>query len=186
MIRAIGILAVIVAVSSLQLSAQEPAAPQPTDAHKIFAEDAGTWDAVVKSYHQGPKGPATESKGVETNELVSGGMYSRTTFKYTMRDREFEGHGLFGYDPRSKEYTGLWVDNFTSIPTQLKGKYDAQQKTLTLTGAVVDGAGNEIKQKQVYKYVDGKTKTLTLFILVEIGGRTREIKIMEMTATKRA
>ena len=184
MTRAITTFALI--VFGVTLSAQEHPVPQPNAAHKLFANDAGTWDALVKSYHQGPRGPATESKGVETNELVSGGMYARSTFKYTMRDREFEGHGLFGYDPRSKEYTGLWVDNFTTIPTHLKGKYDPEQKTLTLTGAVVDGAGNEIKQKQVYKYLDDKTKTLTIYILVEIGGRTREIKIMEMTATKRA
>jgi hypothetical protein len=169
----------------MTLSAQESPAPQPTDAHKLFAGDAGTWDALVKSYHRGPQGPATESKGVETNELLAGGLYSRSTFKYTLRNREFEGHGLFGYDPRSKEYTGLWVDNFTTIPTPLKGKYDPDRKTLTLTGAVADAAGNEIKQKQVTQYLDDKTKTLTIYILVEIAGKTREIKIMEMTATRR-
>jgi len=182
--KSVAFFAVIVGGASL--SAQEPQAPQPTNAYKIFADDAGTWDAEVNMYFRGPKGPPMKSKGVETNELVSGGKYSRTTFKYKMRDKEFEGHGLFGYDPRSKEYVGLWVDNFTSIPSQLKGTYDASQKTLTMFGAVVDGAGNEMKQKQVTKYVDGNTKTLEIFLIIEAGGKTQEIKLMDMTAKKRS
>jgi len=173
-------------VFSTRLWAQEPSTPQSTAAHKIFADDAGTWDADVNMYFQGPRGPASRSKGVETNELVSGGKYSRTTFKYKMRDKEFEGHGLFGYDPRSKEYVGLWVDNFTSIPSQLKGTYDAEQRTLTMFGTVVDDAGNEMKQKQVTKYVDSKTKTLEIFLIVEAGGKSQEIKLMDMTAKKRS
>ena len=172
-------------VFSAQLCAQVPATPKPTDAHKIFADDAGTWDATVKMYFRGPTGPATETSGVEVNELVSGGMYSRTTFKYKMRGKEFEGHGLMGYDPRSKEYTGTWVDNFTSIPSQMKGKYDAEKKTLTLFNTVVDGSGNEMKTKQVTKFVDDKTKTLEILMVIDAGGQTQEIKLMEMTAKKR-
>jgi hypothetical protein len=131
----------------IPLWAQQPASPRPSEAHKVITGGAGTWDAIVKMYFRGPRGPATESKGVETSETISGGFYSLTTFKYKMGDKDFEGHGLFGYDPRTKEYVGTWVDNFTTIPTQLKGKYDPDQKTLTMFGTVADEAGNEIKQK---------------------------------------
>jgi hypothetical protein len=104
-------------------------------------------------YFRGPTGPPTESTGVETNELVSGKKYVRTSFKYKMGGLDFEGHGLFDYDPRSKEYIGTWVDNFTSVPTQKKGTYDPNKKTLTLFGTTVDGAGNEIKHKEVTTFV---------------------------------
>jgi hypothetical protein len=178
--------AALVAAPSALLRAQGPPNPQPTDAHKVFAADAGTWDADIKMYHQGPSGPAAESKGVETNELVSGGLYLQTTFKGKMAERDFEGHGLFGYDSRTKEYTGLWVDNFTTIPSQLKGKYDAAAKTLTMYGVVVDGAGNEMRQKQVTKYPDERTKRFEIFLLIGEGDAAQEVKIMEMTLKKRA
>jgi hypothetical protein len=165
--------------------AQEPPAPQPAEAHKVLADDAGTWDAVVKMYHRGPAAPATESRGVETNELVCGGLYSRSTFKYQMGGREFEGHGLIGYDPRSKEYVGTWVDNFSAIPSSVTGKYDAKQKTLTLFSKAVDDSGNEMTTKQVTTFVDGKTKTLQIFLVVETGGRTRDVKLMDVTSKTR-
>jgi len=159
---------------------------KPTEAHKIFAADAGTWDAVVKMYFRGPKGPATESAGVESNELVSGGMCFRRTFKYKIRDKEFEGHGLFGYDPRSQEYVGTWVDNRTAVPTALKGKYDSTSKTLTMLGTVVDGSGNEFKQKQITTFIDDQTKKLEILLVIDADGKSQEIKIMEMTAKKRS
>jgi Protein of unknown function (DUF1579) len=182
--RAITFLAFV--TSSAQLWAQQPPSPKPTDAHKMLADSAGTWDAVVKMYFRGPKGPPTESNGVETSEMVSGGFYSLTKFKYKMRDQDFEGHGLFGYDPRTSEYVGTWVDNFTTVPQQMRGKYDADQKTLTMFGTVVDDAGNEIKQKQVTKFIDSNTKTLQIFMIVEADGKSREIKLMELTAKKRS
>ena len=77
------------------------------------------------------------------------------------------------------------MDNFTTIPTHLKGKYDADQKTLTMFGTVADESGNEIKQKQVTKFIDASTKTFQIFMLIEAGGKTQEIKLMEMTAKKR-
>ena len=162
---------------SAQLSAQQ--------AHKILANDAGTWDTAVKMYFQGPTGPAMEYKGVETVELVSGSLYSRTTSKCKMGDQDFEGHTLVGYNPRSKEYTGTAVNNFTTAPVQMKGTYDAEKKTLTMFSAVVDGTGNEISQKQITRFIDDRTKTFTTFMLADAGGKDTEIKLMEVTAKKR-
>jgi hypothetical protein len=173
-------------VVGAELWAQESSSQKPTDPYKVLAADAGTWDAAVKMYFQGPNGPATESSGIETSELVSGGKYSRTTFKYKMRNREFEGHGLIGYDPRSKKYVGTWVDNFTTIPSQIQGTYDSTAKTLTIHNTVADPSGSGIKTKQVTTFVDDKTKRLEIFMIVEDGGKTQEIKLMQMTAKKRS
>jgi hypothetical protein len=175
-----------IAALSIQLLAQQPARPQPTDAHKVLTDSAGTWDCKVKMFFRGPKGPPTESSGVETNEPLGDGYHLRTTFKYKMRDRQFEGQGLYGYDPRTKDYVGTWVDNFTAVPCQLKGKYDAEQKTLTLFGTVVDATGNEIKQKQVTKDIDKDTKTMEIYMIIDAAGKPREIKLMEMTAKRRS
>lgn len=180
-------LVTLLAVSALsaQLSAQELPNPKPTKAHEVLARDAGHWDSEVSMFFAGPDAPPAKYKGVEVVELVSGGLFSRTTFKCQMGEREFEGHGLVGYDPRTKEYTGLWVDNFTSTPTSLKGKYDEEKKTLTMHLTLMDEAGREIKQKQLTTFVNENTKTFQIFLLVDAGGQELEIKVMEMTAKKR-
>ena len=171
-----------------QLTAQEAhkfPTPKPTEAHRILANNAGTWDTVVKIFFQGPTAPPMEYKGVETAELVSGGLYLRTTSKCKMGDQDYEGHSLVGYNPRSKEYMGTAVNNFGPAPVQLKGTYDAEKKTLTMLSAVVDGKGNEIKQKEVTKFIDDKTKMFTSYMLVNAGGKEMEVKLMEVTARKR-
>jgi hypothetical protein len=78
-------------------------------------------------FFRGPDSPPAAFKGVEVNKLVSGDLYLQTSFKCPMGDRgEFEGHSLMGYDPRSKKYVGAWVDNFTSVPSQLTGEFNEQ------------------------------------------------------------
>jgi hypothetical protein len=42
-----------------------------------------------------------------------------------------------------------------------------------------------MKTKQVTKFVDDKTKTLEILMLIDVGGQTQELKLMEMTAKKR-
>jgi hypothetical protein len=167
------------------LSAQDFPNPKPTEAHQLFANDVGTWDADINMYLQGPDAPATKYKGVETNELVCGGLFSRSTFKSQMGDQEFEGHGLMGYDPRSQSYVGTWVDNLNAVPTQMNGKYDPLQKTFVVLSTVVDGSGQELKQKQTTTNVDESTRTFAIFLLIDAGGETQEIKLMDMTLKKR-
>jgi hypothetical protein len=102
-----------------------------------------------------------------------------------MGDQDYEGHTLVGYNSGLKEYTGTSVNNFTPAPVQMRGTYDAEKKTLTMFSAVVDGKGNEIKQKEVTKFIDDKNKVFTTFMLIDAGGKEMEIKLMEVSAKKR-
>ena len=166
------------------LFAQKP--KQPTEAHDVLAHEAGTWDMDVRMYFQGPNGPPSESKGVEEAEVICGGLYLRTTYHGKMREQDFEGHGLTGYDPRTGEYAITWVDNFSAVPTQLRGKYDAETKQLTVRGTVFDvTSGQELNVKQVTTFVDEKTKTFESFLVLEADGKTAEIKLMETIGKKR-
>ncbi|MEX2142160.1 MAG: DUF1579 domain-containing protein [Pirellulales bacterium] len=161
-------------------------ANRPGKAHELLASEAGTWDCEVKMFFQGPGRPPTEFKGVEVNKLVSGGLYLQTSFTYPMGDRgEFEGHSLMGYDPRVKKYVGTWVDNFTSVPSPINGEYDEKSKTMTVRSTVVDGSGKELKSKNVTTWLDDSRKKFAAFLIVEAGGKETEVKLMEMTATKR-
>jgi hypothetical protein len=155
--------------------------PKPTEAHQVFTQDAGTWDAAIKMFLGGPDAPPTEYKGTETNELVCGGLFLRTAFRGKMGDRDFEGHGLLGYDAKNNEYVGTWVDNFTSTPSALKGKYDAAKKTMTTMVTATTETGEEMTQKQVTTYPDDKTRKFEIFLALPNG----ELKLMEMTLTKR-
>ena len=86
-----------------------------------------------------------------------------------------------GYDPRAKQYTGVWVDNFGSVPTQMKGTYNEETKTMTIVSKVVDVAsGQEFQQKQVTQWTDANTKTFQIFLLAG----DQEVKLMEMTGKK--
>lgn len=80
---------------------------------------------------------------------------------------------------------GTWVDNFSTIPMQLKGEYDEKSKTYTVHSTVVDETGHELKQKKVTTWIDEPNKKVEIFWVVEEGGENLDIKIMEMTAKRR-
>lgn len=160
---------------------QKPAKPQ-----QLLARNAGTWDCDIKMFLKGPNTPPKNFKGIEDNKLVSGGKFLQTSFKYSMGPRrEFEGHSLMGYDPRSKRYIGTWVDNMTSVPSQVSEEYDEASKTLTDHRTVVDGSGNETKSKLITTWHDDSTKKLEIFMVVRQGEKETDVKLMEIVATKR-
>ena len=160
--------------------------PKPSEEHKVLAKEVGTWDCEIRSYFQGPEQPPTVTKGVETNKLVSGDMYLQTTFTGEIGGRQFEGHSLLGYDPHKKKYVGTWADNFTVAPSQVTGTYDKELNTFTALSSVYDEQSKqELKQKQVTKWEGENKKVFTIYLLLEIGGETSEIKLMDMTAVRR-
>ena len=181
------ILAGLILVSIFgSVQAQDIPVPEPTKAHELFAQDAGTWDCEVGMFFAGPNNPPIKFKGQEVNKLVSNDLYMQTTFTCEMGNRLFEGHSLVGYDPRTKTYTGTWVDSFTAVPSAIKGKYDAKKNTFTVLSTVVDLENDEeLKQKQVTTWKDKSNKTFTIYLLMGEGDDQREIKLMEMTAKKR-
>lgn len=177
--RALSLLVAIAVADAA--AAQDFPDPQPGEAHRILAEDAGTWDARIKMFLAGPDAPPTEYKGVETDELVCNGLFLKTSFQAKMGERDFSGHGLTGYDPASKEYVGTWVDSFSITPLQTVGSYDAGKKTLTVQLAVPTGEGGKLQMKQVTTRLDDNTKKFESFMVIE----GNEIRLMEMVLVKR-
>ncbi len=159
--------------------------PKPTDAHKVLAMDAGVWEGEVKMYLAGPDGKPSVFRGVESNKLVSGKLYLASSFKSKMGDREFEGHGLMGYDKSQKKYTGTWVDNFTEAPTAMSSTYDAKTKTMISHSTVKDETGMDLKQKQVTVWKSDKEKHFTIYLLIKAGDQDVELKLMEFIAKKK-
>src|SRR5437868_5084077 len=85
------ILCLFAATLSFCLLAEDLPAPKPGEAHKVLEKQAGTWDCAIKTFFQGPDGPASESTGVEENKVVCDGLFLLTNFKCKMGDRDFEG-----------------------------------------------------------------------------------------------
>ena len=56
-----------------------------------------------------------ESKGIEKNELLKGGLWLISRFEGEVVGTPFTGIGTFGYDPAEKKYVGTWVDTMTPV-----------------------------------------------------------------------
>jgi hypothetical protein len=162
-----------------------PPAPKPTAEHKVLAEDEGTWDATVKSYMGPPGAEPMVSKGVETNTMMTGGLWMLSKFEGEFAGQKFEGRGQFGYDADKKKYVGTWVDSMAPTISLLEGTYDAKTKTMTYVG---EGIEPRTKMKYTERMVtttrDDGTRVFTLYMTMAATG-DKEAKVMEVTYTKR-
>ena len=158
--------------------------PKPTEAHKILATEEGTWDATVKAYVGGPNAEPSVSKGVETNEMMPGGMWLVSKFDGEFGGNKFQGRGQFGFDPLKKKYVGTWVDSMSPTLSVLEGTYDAKTKTMSYVGDGVDVSTKaKYTQRMVTTTKDDGSRVFSLFMKYE--GRGDEVKFMEITYTKR-
>jgi hypothetical protein len=171
----------LLAVASLASAQAQQFGPQPTPQHEVLKKDVGTWDAKVSIFPPGGGEPVT-SDGVETNESL-GDFWIVSRFEGTMMGMPFNGAGTFGYDPHEKKFIGTWVDSMSPYMMIMKGDYDAETKTMTLTGEGRDYATGElVKSKQVGRYNDDGTRTFEMSMEGEGGEFT---KMMEIHYTRR-
>jgi hypothetical protein len=162
-------------------AAQEP---PPSPEHQILAADVGTWDAAIKSFMDGPGSEPQISKGVETNEIMTGGLWVLSKFEGNFGPMKFEGRGQFGYDPAKKKYVGTWIDSMSPSISVLEGTYDAKTKTMSYIGDGYDPRSkSKYTQRMVTAMKDDGTRVFTLSMKFE--GGDPEVKMMEITYTKR-
>src|SRR5688572_605837 len=101
-----------------------------TKEHDVLRQLEGTWDCTIKASWEPGKPPAV-SKGTETNRLIGNGLWLVSDFTGDMMGQPFQGHGIYGYDPSKKKYTGVWVDSMEAKLGVMEGTYDAKTRTLT-------------------------------------------------------
>jgi hypothetical protein len=176
--------ALFLVVPSLALAQEGPPVVEPLPEHKILASDAGAWDASIKSWMAGPGSEPMLSKGTETNEVMTGGLWILSKFETSFGPAKFEGHGLFGYDPVKKKYVGTWVDSMSPTLSVLEGSYDARSKTITYTGEGFDPEHKaKYKQRMVTTTQADGSRVFSLYIKFE--GEPAEAKTMEITYTRK-
>jgi len=154
-------------------------AATPGAMHEKLKPLVGTWKTTVKMY-SGPGEPEV-SEGTSTSEWILGGRFVRETVQGTFAGMPFEGRGLTGYDNVSKEFVGVWVDNFgTGIATSV-GRLDPNGKVInwqTTFNNPMPGMPNTMRS--VVEFGNDKAHTFTAYAMVD----GKEVKQMEITYTR--
>ncbi len=164
--------------------AQDPQMPMPKPGpeHKLFHEDAGSWDATVEMF-MAPGAPPMVSKGVETNTVGCGGLCLISDFKGEMAPGQaFHGHGTTAWDPAKKKYVGTWTDSISTGIALGESTYDAATKTATGWMEGPDMTGKVTKSKAVVQYKDANTRVFTMY---QVGPDGKEVPGMKISYTRK-
>jgi hypothetical protein len=100
---------IILSVSCVD--AQDFPAPKPTAEHKKFTEELGTWDAEMFMAQPGSEELSSIGKGIETNALLTGGLWMASEYAGDLAGTKFEGRGQYGFDANTGKYVGTWIDS---------------------------------------------------------------------------
>jgi hypothetical protein len=171
---------ILLSAGTVVAQAPEPPMPKPGPEHKLFHEDAGTWDATVEMFV--PGAPPMVSKGVETNTVGCGGLCLISDFKGELAPGQaFHGHGTSAWDPAKKKYVGTWTDSMSTGIMLGESTYDPATKTSTGWTEGPDMTGKVVKSKAVVQYKDGGTRVFTMY---QTGPDGKEVPGMKITYTR--
>jgi uncharacterized protein DUF1579 len=157
--------------------------------HKVLATTDGTYSYVVKMWMD-PKGQPTESKGTATRKAIMDGRYVTGEYSGTfkmpgadgkMKDMNFKGMSLDGYDNVKKKFVSSWIDNMGTGIMMMDGAYDAGTKTFTYTADYEMMPGMKSKVREVIKMTDKDHMTMEYY---EDRGQG-EAKSMEINYTRK-
>ncbi|MCI0568331.1 MAG: DUF1579 domain-containing protein [Acidobacteria bacterium] len=151
----------------------------PGPQHAELMKNAGSWNAVIKSW-MSPGDPVV-TKGSANYKPILGGRFLMEEYKGIMMDKPFEGFGITGYDNTKKEYTNVWMDSMGTMMIFARGTMDASGKVLTMTSQWEDPVTGEVAaMRMVTTFVDASTKKFEMY--GTHGGQ--EAKEMEITYTR--
>jgi Protein of unknown function (DUF1579) len=154
--------------------------------HKLLAGLAGSWNYTIKFWMNPDSNAAPqESKGTATTKPIMGGRYFVMDVNGTMKmpgadgkmkNVQFKGIGIDGYDNVKKKFVSSWVDNMGTGIAFSEGTYDPAAKTFTYNTELELVPGMKSNAREVVKIVD---KDHHIFEWYETQGG-QEKKIMEI------
>lgn len=161
-----------------KLAAQEM--PTPSEEHKIVMMDVGEWTIEGKmSMPQGFQEFKGEEKVIAIGEFWTVSHYSADIFG------GLKGSATIGFDPRTKQFVGTWVDSFQPAATHMKGTYDEKTKTMTYATTGIGMDGKPMPGKIVIQRKDENSHTFTMMHKDPTGQSDEMVKTMEMTYTRK-
>jgi hypothetical protein len=132
--------------------------------HKLLADMNGNWNYTIKFWmNPDPSAPPQQSKGTATRKSVMGGRYVVMDVSGKMqmpgedgkmKDMQFKGMGIEGYDNAKQKFVGSWIDNMGTGIQFSDGTYDPATKTLTYTSEIEMMPGMKTPVREVLKIAD--------------------------------
>jgi hypothetical protein len=158
--------------------------------HKLLADMNGNWNFAIKMWmNPDPNAKPQESKGSATRKSLMGGRYvvMDVTGKMQMpdqngkmKDMQFKGMGVEGYDNVKQKFVSSWIDNMGTGIQFSEGTYDAASKTFTFASEIEMMPGMKTPVREVLKMTD---KDHMLMEWYETHGG-QEKKTMEIAYTR--
>lgn len=157
--------------------------------HKLLASMAGTWSYTVTMW-MAPGAPPSKSTGTAVRKSVMEGRYLTGDYsgKFKMpgadgkmKEMNFQGMSMDGYDNVKKKFVSGWVDNMGTGIMISEGTYDAATKTFTYLGEYEGMPGMKSKVREVIKMTDKEHMTMEYY---EDRGQG-ETKSMEIAYTRK-
>ena len=158
--------------------------------HKLLSSLDGNWNYTIKFWmNPDPNAPPQQSKGTATRKSVMGGRYVMMDVSGKMqmpgedgkmKDMQFKGMGVEGYDNVKKKFVASWIDNMGTGIQFSDGTYDPATKTFTYTSEMEPMPGMKMPVREAIKIADNNHMTLELY--ENHGGQ--EKKTMEINYTR--
>jgi hypothetical protein len=196
--RSLGVVALGIFVLAVGASAQEPAAPAmtpeqqammeayqkagaPGAPHQALAAQAGSYDVVVKSWHEPGAEPVVESGSAERTMILDGRVMVEE-FRSSMMGTPFTGRGMFGYDNVSGKYWSTWTDSMSTGLMVSNGSCD-EANACTFAGSWNDPvAKGPVQSRMTTKWT---SPNVEIFEMYGPGPDGNETKMMEITYTRK-
>ena len=132
--------------------------------HKLLSSMDGSWTFNIKMWmNPDPNAAPQQSKGTATRKSVMGGRFvvMDVTGKMQMpdatgkmKDMQFKGMGVEGYDNVKQKFVSSWIDNMGTGIQFSDGTYDPATKTLTYTSEIEMMPGMQTPVREVIKLTD--------------------------------
>src|SRR5437762_4463817 len=162
---------------------------KPGENHKLLAGMAGNWNYTVKMWMD-PAGKTQESKGTATRKAMMDGRFfvAEHSGKFQMpgadgkmKDMNFKGMAIEGYDNVKKKFVVSWIDNMGTMILTSEGTYDATSKTFTYNANCEMMPGMSVRIREVIKMVDNDHHNFECYDDRGAG----EAKTMEISYTRK-
>jgi hypothetical protein len=162
--------ALLLGSGSWMVADDQPGLPKPGPEFAVLKQLEGTWDATVQLGDM-------ESKATVTYKMECGGLWLVSNFKGSFGGQPFEGRGLDSYDATKKKYVSVWVDSMSTVPMLMEGTFDAEKKTMTMTGEMRGPDGKMTPHKSVSEWKDNDTIAWAMSSIDKEGKETPMLKI---------
>ena len=149
--------------------------PKPQKEHAWLEQFTGEWDTETEI--KAPDQPVMKVQGEERSRMVGGfWLVAENTGK--LAEMPFTGIMTLGYDAKSKEYIGTWVDSMGDYLWHYTGTVEGKKITLEAKGPCpLKPPGTLVNFKETLELKDKDHKVFTSSIQEDDGSWTQMLTI---------